>query len=601
MIKGTCWPIVVAALAMGVVSFLLFAPSREVSAADLDGEIINIGPVGGNVGPPFEPGRSTTIFVRIRNTGTENAHFRVFVHSVSSRWSADDNCFDIFGTTCSVRDVEPGLEPFRTYTVGSPGDGGSGTIIWKLEVASAGCLILHLCDWTEVDTGVLSVFSGERATEFDLDEDPLLDVSGLVDPVGATGRALVIDIPQESGFKVNRNFEGLSAAEAGSDPPDPQIAVGPRHVVELLNNMGRIFTKNGRVVQTFYLGDFFNVPSVPSNGGRFFDHNFDPKIIYDARENRFFAIYSSRNEDADLGRRHIAVSITDDPTGTWRRWVMEFDGVFPDFPTIGLTNDKVTVSYNRNPLALTRFDTIFVDFDLATLLGILANYGGEQTVVFNKSQMLAPQGTTVRGAQFDSRITRVTMRPAHSLGSINDQYGVHLNPLSMLADTPVALLETVQLILEGVDPSLIAEYFLGQVGAILHQDKIVGVPGESEVKRVTRSLGIRFQQLPPPAIQKDTVHLLWPGASWLLDATYRNGTLTITGGGTYCKFGGDPLDRSCTHIIQLSPGENPSVTMDRYLGAGGSPSCTPPTVPTHRTTCTSSSGSPVPTGSPRSG
>ena len=210
----------------------------EVSAADLDGEIINIGPVGGNVGPPFEPGGSTTVFVRIRNTGTENAHFRVFVHSVSSRWSADDNCFGIFGTTCSVRDVEPGLEPFRTYTVGSPGDGGSGTIIWKLEVASAGCLILHLCDWTEVDTGVLSVFSGERATEFDLDEDPLLDVSGLVDPVGATGRALVIDIPQESGFKVNRNFEGLSAAEAGSDPPDPQIAVGPRHVVELLNNMG---------------------------------------------------------------------------------------------------------------------------------------------------------------------------------------------------------------------------------------------------------------------------------------------------------------------------------------------------------------------------
>ena len=62
MIKGTCWPIVVAALAMGVVSFLLFAPSREVSAADLDGEIINIGPVGGNVGPPFEPGGSTTVF-----------------------------------------------------------------------------------------------------------------------------------------------------------------------------------------------------------------------------------------------------------------------------------------------------------------------------------------------------------------------------------------------------------------------------------------------------------------------------------------------------------------------------------------------------------
>ena len=548
------------ALAMSVVSLLLFVPFREASAAALDGEIISISPL------PSDPGSSDSVFVTIRNTGTENAHFRAFVSSVSPQWAVDDKCLDPFGTTCSTRDRAPGLEPFFHYEVDAPGDGGSGTITWKLEVASAGCLILTFCDWTQVDTASQSVFAGETSIPFQAVEDPLLDVSGLLDPIGATGRALSVDVPASGGgFKVNRNFGGLSGAEAGSDPPDAQIAVGPNHVVEFVNRLGRIYTKNGRILQTFLLGDFFNVPWEPVEGGlRMFDRNFDPKIIYDARSNRFFAIYASRNEDEDRGRLHIAVSTTDDPTGAWRRWVRGFDGIFPDFPAIGLTNDKVTVSYNRNPLSLGRFDTVLVDFNLDTLLDILANYGGEQTLVFNMSQMLAVQGTTVEVAQFQSRITRVTMRPAHSMTSINDQYGVHLNPVSMIG-TPVAF-QAIELFVSGLDPSLLFDFLSGDTG-ILYQDKIVGVPGEGPVKRITRDLGISPQVLPPPASQKDSGDLLWAGASWLLDATYRNGRVTITGGATGCFVGGELLPRSCGHVIQISPGENPSVTMDVKLGA----------------------------------
>ena len=73
--------------------------------------------------------------------------------------------------------------------------------------------------------------------------------------------------------------------------------------------------------------------------------------------------------------------------------------------------------------------------------------------------------------------------------------------------------------------------------------------------------------MPPPASQKDSSDFFWAGASWLLDATYRNGRVTITGGATGCFIGNELLPKACAHVIQLSPGDNPSVTMDVKLGA----------------------------------
>ena len=60
-------------------------------------------------------------------------------------------------------------------------------------------------------------------------------------------------------------FEGLdnddNAALAGLvvTPPDPQLAVGPNHVVEMVNVVGRIYGKTGNPIQTFTLASFFGV------------------------------------------------------------------------------------------------------------------------------------------------------------------------------------------------------------------------------------------------------------------------------------------------------------------------------------------------------
>src|SRR3990170_8462688 len=95
---------------------------------------------------------------------------------------------------------------------------------------------------------------------------------------------------------ISTSFSGINAVDNESNsttPPDPQIAAGPQHIVELVNSLGRIFDKTGGTVQTFALDDLFDVPA----GFRF----FDPKVIYDATSGRWFASLASA---------------VDNPTGT---------------------------------------------------------------------------------------------------------------------------------------------------------------------------------------------------------------------------------------------------------------------------------------------
>src|SRR5207245_3193301 len=61
-------------------------------------------------------------------------------------------------------------------------------------------------------------------------------------------------------------FEGLHFGTNGPytnrlTPPDVQVAVGPNHVVEMVNVLGRISTKQGVAVRTFPLDTSFGVPS----------------------------------------------------------------------------------------------------------------------------------------------------------------------------------------------------------------------------------------------------------------------------------------------------------------------------------------------------
>lgn len=133
------------------------------------------------------------------------------------------------------------------------------------------------------------------------------------------------------------NWDAVKRGDAGqnSAPPDTCGAVGPNHVVEAVNRVFAVYDKiSGALVQQFSLGSF-----LPGSNG-------DPRVLYDQHSDRWVIIASNFNS-----RIYIAVSTSNDPTGTWfkNHFTASADsdsGCFPDYPTLGVDAEGIyTASY----------------------------------------------------------------------------------------------------------------------------------------------------------------------------------------------------------------------------------------------------------------
>ncbi len=309
-------------------------------------------------------------------------------------------------------------------------------------------------------------------------------------------------------------FEGLDDGNNSTlvgftlTPPDPQVAVGPKHVFEMVNVIGRIYTRAGGTVQTFTLRSFFGVPAGYSDT--------DPKVMYDAVSNRWFASYASfldlPGSVNDRGRLHLAISQTDDPTGAWNVYFVSYNQVFPDYPGIGVTSDKFTTSEN--------------------IFSVSGNfYFGVETLVLEKADVLAGvPAASVHLFTFPRRTDRFTVRPAQGLSAGNDQY----------------------LTTRGASTTLTVI-------------KVTGTPAAGNVTEASASDLTMIAQNAPPA----SVALggnIDSGDSRLLDAMWRNGQLW-TSGSAACVPAGDSTTRSCAHLIEVDTGPTPpNVLQDIMFG-----------------------------------
>jgi hypothetical protein len=332
-------------------------------------------------------------------------------------------------------------------------------------------------------------------------------------------------------------FEGLDTDDnpfGDITPPDPQIAVGPDHVVEMVNITGRVFDKAGNILQTFDLADFFFVPE------GFF--HADPKLLYDAFSGRWFAAYISFYDYIffeDEARLHVATSETSDPTGEWAVYSIPYAEVFADYPGLGVTNDKVTVSVNV-------FDIDWPLDSVAPGCSFFTGFCGERTIVFEKSDLLAGSDeATISSFPLDP--DSFTVRPAHSLSSTADQYlatwaaedelsivRISGTPDAGSTDRTVLASLPTQLNLPP-PPSTTA----GGGGCI-----IVGDSGLEDIG-------------PPPCIDS--------GDGRLLDAVWRDGRLWAASSAE-CLPDGDVGTRSCAHLIEVETVGTPSVTQDILFG-----------------------------------
>lgn len=134
-------------------------------------------------------------------------------------------------------------------------------------------------------------------------------------------------------------------------PPDTMGAVGPDHIVEMINGNFEIFDKyTGASLETRSLDSFWiNRAGVAlaANGG-----TFDPRVVYDPPSGRWFAVSIDRGIDSTVppdgvlevsNNIFVARTNTSDPTGTWQglRFVADTAGVieFHDYPSLAVDAD----------------------------------------------------------------------------------------------------------------------------------------------------------------------------------------------------------------------------------------------------------------------
>jgi hypothetical protein len=142
---------------------------------------------------------------------------------------------------------------------------------------------------------------------------------------------------------IGANFTGSTSGSSGFFPPDTMGAVGPNHVVELINGRYAVYSKSGTLATSSSLDSFWSNAGVTPAGG----FTFDPRIVYDSGSGRFFA--TAVDNAGGANNLLVAVSDSSDPSAGWSGHAIDSDSSnlrWADFPTIGYDTDAVYVAAN---------------------------------------------------------------------------------------------------------------------------------------------------------------------------------------------------------------------------------------------------------------
>ena len=137
----------------------------------------------------------------------------------------------------------------------------------------------------------------------------------------------------------------LSTLSPGTEiPPDTHGAVDSQYCVTAINSDVHIQNRTGGTVSDVSLDEFWS-PILPAGTG-----TTDPRVHYDPYNRRWILITDILNFTTYLQSNvAIAVSATNDPTGTWHMFLVPTDttGVtWLDFPCIGYNKKWVAVTGN---------------------------------------------------------------------------------------------------------------------------------------------------------------------------------------------------------------------------------------------------------------
>jgi hypothetical protein len=328
--------------------------------------------------------------------------------------------------------------------------------------------------------------------------------------------------PEAAGLlapNVTLQFDGISNADQGfvAIPPDDNLGVGPNHIFQMVNVSGRISTKAGTTLQTFTLNSFFQVTTG-------FDES-DPHVIFDGLSNRWIAVYLEFSQSLGVSSLILAVSQTSDPTGIFCRYRLgdpanaanpNRETFIQDFPMLGVSSDKIVVSYNGFAFPLT--PEVFV---------------GAGYYVVHKADALACVGQlSLRATRVAPNVAKSSPWPSHDQGATTKVYLAQNN------------------------------------GPTLTVFTVDGLPGVTPVTETPTTVGIRPWLDPPDAAQLGSAILLQTNDSRVLSNAWQANSLYLTGNEA-CTPAGDTGPRSCLRVIEFRT-DTLSIRQDMtFAGAAG--------------------------------
>ncbi len=166
------------------------------------------------------------------------------------------------------------------------------------------------------------------------------------------------------------NFDGIVT---GSSPHDPNLDVGPNHVIQMVNTQFQIFNKAGASLAGPSL--ISSIWVAAGVGGVCTGNAGDPVVLYDQLADRWF-ISQFQNPS------HLCFAVSQGPNPVTSGWfVYTFNvGTFPDYFKVGVWpsayfvgaqiggNQAMVAAFNRGAM-LTGAAANFVQFNVAGLTG----------------------------------------------------------------------------------------------------------------------------------------------------------------------------------------------------------------------------------------
>jgi hypothetical protein len=136
-----------------------------------------------------------------------------------------------------------------------------------------------------------------------------------------------------------QNFDGNSS-NGSLVPPDTDGDVGPSHYMQIVNCKFAVYNKNGvKLLGPSNNSTIFNGLPNNSNDG-------DGIVLYDENADRWlFSQFSLPYQNGPY-YENIAISQTNDPTGSWYRYQFEFS-VMPDYPKLSVWVDGYYMTIRR--------------------------------------------------------------------------------------------------------------------------------------------------------------------------------------------------------------------------------------------------------------